>query len=104
MDRKIRKVIILSRGQAKPPLHEQDIQQMYKIISDKNIKDDAIRKEHVKKNSSKKSSNQQSFKSSSNQLCVICGIAVSDKVRDYCMSNNKRFGGKVICYEHQVNF
>jgi len=99
-----RKVTILSRGQAKPPLHEQDIQQIYKIISDKNIKDAAIRKEHVKKNNSRKSSYQQSFQSSSSQQCVICGITVSDKVRDYCMSNNKRFGGKVVCYDHQVNF
>jgi len=33
--------------------------------------------------------------------CVTCGRQVSEKVRDYCLSNQERFGGKVYCYNHQ---
>lgn len=33
--------------------------------------------------------------------CVTRGKPVSEKVRDYCLSNEKRFGGKVYCYDHQ---
>lgn len=34
-------------------------------------------------------------------VCAICGKPVSEKVKEYCLSNSKRFGGKVYCYEHQ---
>lgn len=33
--------------------------------------------------------------------CVTCGKPVSEKVRDYCLSHEKRFNGKVYCYDHQ---
>lgn len=33
--------------------------------------------------------------------CARCGKSVSEKVRDYCLSHQKRFGGNVYCYEHQ---
>jgi restriction system protein len=32
--------------------------------------------------------------------CVICGVAVSAKVREYCLTRS-RFGGRVYCFTHQ---
>ena len=36
-------------------------------------------------------------------VCVICGKIVSDKVKQYCLANEQRFGGKIYCYDHQKN-
>lgn len=33
--------------------------------------------------------------------CVICGMAVSDKVRQYCLDRPQKFKDKIYCYEHQ---
>lgn len=33
--------------------------------------------------------------------CVTCGVAVSEKVRDYCLARQQRFGGEVVCFKHQ---
>lgn len=34
-------------------------------------------------------------------FCAICGKPVSEKVKQYCLSDPEKFGGKVYCYEHQ---
>lgn len=34
-------------------------------------------------------------------VCAICGVTVSDKVRQYCISHPEKFGGKIYCYKHQ---
>ena len=33
--------------------------------------------------------------------CVKCGSSVSDKVRDFCLANSERFGGRIYCFDHQ---
>lgn len=33
--------------------------------------------------------------------CAVCNKPVSEKVRQYCLSNQHRFSGKVYCYDHQ---
>jgi restriction system protein len=33
--------------------------------------------------------------------CATCGIAVSGKVRDYCVARPQRFGGRIYCFQHQ---
>jgi restriction system protein len=33
--------------------------------------------------------------------CAACGNTVSDKVRDYCLAHQMRFGGEIYCYMHQ---
>ena len=38
-----------------------------------------------------------------NDRCVICGQAVSEKVKQYCLDHTDRFGGKVYCFQHQKN-
>lgn len=39
----------------------------------------------------------------SNDVCAVCHKPVSEKVKNYCLSNAQRFGGKVYCYDHQRN-
>lgn len=34
-------------------------------------------------------------------VCARCGKKVTDRVREFCKKNPKRFGGKVYCYECQ---
>jgi restriction system protein len=34
-------------------------------------------------------------------VCAICGQEVSERVRDYCVANASRFGGRILCYGHQ---
>jgi restriction system protein len=42
--------------------------------------------------------------SPSGAFCARCGGPVSVKVRDYCLSHTKGFGGLVYCFEHQRDF
>lgn len=34
--------------------------------------------------------------------CALCGISVSDTVRQYCLEHPERFGGNVYCEAHQT--
>lgn len=34
-------------------------------------------------------------------VCGTCGVAVSKKVRDYCLTRPGRFGGRIYCFPHQ---
>jgi len=34
-------------------------------------------------------------------VCAICGQRVPEKVRDYCLANERRFSGQILCYRHQ---
>ncbi|MDD4803271.1 MAG: hypothetical protein PHF24_10115 [Syntrophomonas sp.] len=36
-----------------------------------------------------------------NNQCVVCNVLVSEKVKQYCLDHNARFGGKVYCFQHQ---
>lgn len=33
--------------------------------------------------------------------CIVCGEAVSEKVKQYCITHSERFGGKIYCFQHQ---
>jgi len=33
--------------------------------------------------------------------CATCGVAVSEKVRDYCIAHSTRFDGRIYCFKHQ---
>ncbi|TGE34258.1 nuclease-related domain-containing protein [Desulfosporosinus sp. Sb-LF] len=102
-----RKVAVLSRGCSMPILNDSDIVKIYEVLSDKNIKDEQIRLEHVQKNGTRKKEHQQPNKSDNNwnkEKCSICSKPVSEKVRNFCLANKKRFDGKVYCFDHQSNF
>lgn len=34
-------------------------------------------------------------------VCAVCGKAVSEKVKAYCLTHTERFKGQIYCYEHQ---
>lgn len=34
-------------------------------------------------------------------VCARCGKPISNKVKDYCLSNPSRFNGRIYCYDHQ---
>ncbi|MGO4542312.1 restriction endonuclease [Paenibacillus sp. 2TAB19] len=34
-------------------------------------------------------------------VCARCGKPVTNKVKDYCLSNPKRYNGRIYCYDHQ---
>jgi restriction system protein len=34
-------------------------------------------------------------------FCITCGKRVSEKVKQYCLSNQQKFEGKIYCFEHQ---
>jgi restriction system protein len=36
--------------------------------------------------------------------CTACGRHVSEKVMEYCLNHDNKFGGKIYCYEHQRQF
>ncbi|WP_102027760.1 nuclease-related domain-containing protein [Salirhabdus sp. Marseille-P4669] len=76
-----------------PLFTEEDIANIYDALSNVNIKDAQTRELHVKE-LKKKSVEVPKDK------CVVCNKSVSDKVKAYCLAN-KRFDGKVYCYEHQ---
>lgn len=40
----------------------------------------------------------------SGENCFFCGKPVSINVKDYCLTNKKRFGGRIYCFDHQRKF
>ncbi len=45
--------------------------------------------------------NPAPWNASARDTCAVCGMRVSDRVRDYCVSHAGRFGGRVLCMKHQ---
>ncbi|SDQ91996.1 Nuclease-related domain-containing protein [Virgibacillus salinus] len=90
-----RKVAITKLKHKEPLLTEADIEQVYNTLSKSNITDPTKRDQHNKSLKEKTSTNK-----SAAAKCVVCSKPVSQKVKDYCMAN-KKFGGKVYCYDHQ---
>jgi restriction system protein len=43
----------------------------------------------------------QTSGSTGGAICAVCGQRVSEKVRDYCLANKRRFAGQILCYTHQ---
>jgi len=34
-------------------------------------------------------------------VCAKCGKPITNKAKEYCLSNRRRFNGRIYCYEHQ---
>jgi hypothetical protein len=91
-----RKVSVLKIQNQEPLISETDISMIYDIFLKSNIEDLKIRESHIqslKEQKAEKSPEQQ-------PQCVVCKKSVSNKVKSFCL-NNKKFKGKVYCYEHQ---
>ncbi|MET3196930.1 nuclease-related domain-containing protein [Bacillus sp. OAE603] len=75
---------------------DEEIEHIYNQLNEHNISDQSIRLQHIESINDKVKTNEID-----NSKCVICEKRVSDKVKTFCLSNTKRFNGKVYCYEHQ---
>ncbi|USK70056.1 nuclease-related domain-containing protein [Peribacillus asahii] len=89
-----RKIAVRKLQHEEPLLKHEDIATIYNVFLSANITDTIIREEH------KLSIQKQVKVNEVNNTCVICNKQVSEKVKSYCLSN-KKFKGKVYCYNHQ---
>lgn len=88
----------LARLQHDKPIYtDEDIEHIYQKITAANITDSKKRQAHTDRIQGKKSPK----KKTGNATCVICNKEVTDKVKEFCLQNNKRFNGKIYCFEHQ---
>jgi hypothetical protein len=92
-----RKASVLKLEHKKPLLKDIDISSIFHALSQANITDLKIREEHNLKLST---SAETKGNTATGAACFTCSKPVSAKVQAYCLSN-KRFEGKVYCYEHQ---
>lgn len=58
-------------------------------------------KEPTPRQEAKAPEDAQAFEGAKGRTCAVCGQRVSEKVRDYCLANERRFGGQILCYRHQ---
>ena len=91
-----RKISVLKIQHKEPLLSEREIGMIFDVFSKADVKDTAIKREH-----------EQALKAvttdtTTQATCSTCNKFVSDKVKSYCLTN-KKFDGKILCYEHQKN-
>ncbi|QKS72581.1 NERD domain-containing protein [Paenalkalicoccus suaedae] len=91
-----RKVSVLKIQHNEPLLTEQDIASIHHTFTEANIIDSKLREEHTRA----LKDNTSSALPSPSSTCTICNKSVSDKVTKFCLAN-KKFAGKIYCYEHQ---
>jgi Nuclease-related domain len=92
-----RKISVLKLQHKEPPLSETDISTIHHAFNQANITDLSIREEHKLKLSTREVTKGGT---NSSAACVTCNKPVSAKVQAYCLAN-KRFGGKIYCFDHQ---
>jgi len=97
-----RRLAISARG-GLPHLSKLDVERIHAKLSRSNITDVQTREEHVNKNKLRQTAGQGNLTSNGGE-CTDCGRSVSQKVKEFCLTNRNRFGGKVYCYEHQTRF
>jgi hypothetical protein len=79
---------------------EDQVSEMYILLTKENVLDQQIRAKHVE-NIKSKLQTQENPQKVSNAICHTCRNGVSEKVSKFCNSNEKRFKGNIYCYEHQ---
>ncbi|SLK49958.1 Nuclease-related domain [Mycobacteroides abscessus subsp. abscessus] len=92
-----RKVAVLKLQYKKPIFLKNEIKTIYNSLLNANITDAAIRKQHTDIIKEKKNITDNKEKENK---CIVCQKPVSDKVKSFCLSN-KKFQGKIYCFEHQ---
>ncbi|WHT48208.1 hypothetical protein QNH10_19680 [Sporosarcina thermotolerans] len=91
-----RKVSVLKIHHKEPLLSESDILTIFNAFSKGNITDPKAREDHNRLLITHVSEK----KTITSSTCLVCNKPVSDKVKAYCLSND-RFKGKIYCYDHQ---
>lgn len=94
-----RKVSVLKIHHKEPLLNENDISIIYNAILEANIEDQVIREKHVQSLKGEVVPHKI-IKDNNQDNCMVCNKPVSDKVKAFCLSN-KKFNGKIYCFEHQ---
>lgn len=92
-----RKVAVLKLQYKKPIFLKNEIETIYNSLLNANITDAAIRKQHIDIIKEKKNITDKKEKETK---CIVCQKPVSAKVKAFCLSN-KKFQGKIYCFEHQ---
>lgn len=90
----LRKVSVLKLIHKEPLLSKADIDDIHSALISANIVDESIRLRHVQALRNESKGENTKYK------CTICQKPVSAKVSAFCLSN-KKFKGKVYCFEHQ---
>lgn len=94
-----RKVAVQKLLHQQALLTEEQITNICQVFQNANITDKKIRKfHHTAINQNTESMRREA--PAAKPTCTICKKAVPQKVLAYCLSN-KKFNGKVYCYEHQ---
>lgn len=91
----IRRKVAVQKLTGVTELNLEEIMYLHDLLSLANITDPSIRQNHIHKlkNEHKEVKNEVSN-------CVVCDQPVSEKVKSFCLSNEK-FKGKIYCFEHQ---
>ncbi|MCP3028527.1 nuclease-related domain-containing protein [Halobacillus sp. A5] len=86
-----RKIQVTKIQNERPAYKDEEIEEIYASLKKANVTDDSIREKH-----------KQALKSysSTEAKCEVCQTKVSQKVKQFCLTN-KKFKGKVYCFEHQ---
>ncbi|WP_235848890.1 MULTISPECIES: nuclease-related domain-containing protein [Bacillaceae] len=90
IDRKILRL----KAEQQQPIDDEAVKLIYETYKSANITDPKIRTLHTEKINSKPPAE-------STAKCGKCGKVVSEKVKEFCVANDKKFGGNVYCFEHQ---
>ncbi|URM33398.1 NERD domain-containing protein [Cytobacillus firmus] len=93
-----RKMAVLKLIQTEPLLTDTDIATIYHSLLKENIEDIAERQKH--NNILSQLKDRVNEKESEHSKCCICNKVVSQKVKNFCLSNQK-FKGEIYCYDHQ---
>jgi hypothetical protein len=78
---------------------DEEILFMFNRLNESNITDLFTREKHI--NLINSEIHKTSEEEKNLNKCVTCGKKVSEKVKNYCLTNKEKFQGKVYCYEHQ---
>jgi len=58
-------------------------------------------KQPIARQATKAPEDAHAFGDAKGRTCAVCGQRVSESVRNYCLANERRFGGQTLCYRHQ---
>ncbi|RCW74967.1 nuclease-related domain-containing protein [Saliterribacillus persicus] len=95
-----RKINVLKLQHEEPVLTSVEMESLFQKYKSENIEDKLIRESHVNSLKAQKKEPPVTKNEKSDATCSICKKVVSEKVKTYCLSN-KKFAGKVYCYDHQ---
>ncbi|MDV2886371.1 nuclease-related domain-containing protein [Alkalihalophilus pseudofirmus] len=90
-----RKISVLKLVHKVPLLNAEEAAKIFESFSKANILDPAIRKLHIER-----AKNRSKERAQTSLSCSVCKKPVSEKVKNFCLTN-KRFKGKIYCYDHQ---